>query len=100
MLGTELFVTSAMASVVGRGVFDRRTASVVLKSLVACALVVGVDRLTASIGWARLALDAAVYAIVIVATGAVRPSEIAGALRAALRYRRHSASPALAGDNG
>ena len=96
MLGTELFVTSAMVSFVGRGAFDRRTALVVAKSLAACALVVGMDRLAGSLGWARLALDGVVYVLVVVATGAVRPGEIAGAVRAALRSRSGPAEATLA----
>jgi O-antigen/teichoic acid export membrane protein len=90
MLGTELFVTSMMVSFVGRGAFDRRTVATVSKSLVACALVIGVDRLTMRIGWARLVLDAVVYLAVVVATGALRLAEIASVVRAALRRRAHA----------
>ena len=97
MLGTELFVTSAMAFFVGRGATDRRATFAVAKSLAACAVVVGLDRLAARIGWAawaRLGLDAVAYLLVVVATGALRPGEIAGALREALRGRSRAASSA------
>lgn len=88
MLGTEIFVTSAMASVVGRGAIDRQTLSMAAKSLAACALVLVVDRLSMRLGWARLALDAVVYAMVVIATGALRPGEIMGVVREAMRARK------------
>jgi O-antigen/teichoic acid export membrane protein len=99
-LGTELFVTATMISFVGRRAFDRRTLGAVGKSLAACAIVAGVDRLAGLLGWARLVLDAAVYLFVVVATGTLRVGEIAGVLRAALRDRAHPATPALARDDG
>ena len=67
MLGTELFVTTVMISVVGRRALDARTVGMIVKSLGACALVVVVDRMCGSLGWARLALDAGVYLFVVVA---------------------------------
>lgn len=88
MLGTEIVVTTAMASVVGKGAIDRQTLSMVAKSLGACALVLVVDRLSMRLGWARLALDAVVYAMVVIATGALRPGEIMGVVRDALRARK------------
>jgi O-antigen/teichoic acid export membrane protein len=94
MLGTEVFVTTAMVSFVGRGAFDRRTALVVAKSLGACAAALATDRLAAPVGWARLGLDAIVYVLVVVATGALRVGEIAGALKAALRDRSRAAPSA------
>jgi len=85
MLGTEVFVASAMISTVGRRAFDRGGLAVVVKSLAACAVAVVVDRLSAGLGWARLALDAAAYAACALATGAVNPREIADLLGAAAR---------------
>jgi hypothetical protein len=76
-----------MASLVGRGALDRRTAFAVGKSLAACAAVIAFDQLAAGIGWARLGLDAALYLIVVVATGALRPGEIRATLGAAIRGR-------------
>ena len=58
-------------------------------------IVVAVDRLTVGIGWARLILDAAVYLVVVVGSGALRAGEIAGVVKEALRGRaRLGASPA------
>ncbi len=94
MLGTELFVSSAMASFVGKGALDRRTVLAVAKTLGACAVVAAFDRLAARIGWPRLALDAILYVLVVVVTGALRPGEIAGTLRAALRARSQAAPSA------
>ena len=94
MLGTELFVTTAMVSLVGQGAFDRRTAFVVVKSLGACAVTLAADRFAAPVGWARLGLDAIIYVVVVVATGALRVGEIAGTLRAALRDRSRPAPSA------
>ena len=87
LLGTEVFVTSAMVSFVGRGALDRRTFATVAKSLAAGVVAVGVDRFAAPLGWTRLALAGVAYLIVVVATGALRPSEIAGVLTAALGHR-------------
>jgi O-antigen/teichoic acid export membrane protein len=87
MLGTEVFVTSAMVSCVGPRALDRRTLAAVAKSLAACAFVVAVDRLAAPLTWVRLALDAVAYLAVVVAAGALRLEEIAATLRAALGAR-------------
>jgi O-antigen/teichoic acid export membrane protein len=94
MLGTEVFVTTVMVSFVGQGAFDRRTAFVVVKSLGACAVTLAADRFVAPVGWARLGLDAIVYVLFVVATGALRVGEIAATLRAALRDRSRPAPSA------
>jgi O-antigen/teichoic acid export membrane protein len=92
-LGTELFVTAVMAWFVGRRAFDLRIAVAVGKSLTACALVVGVDRLAAPLGWARLGLDAIVYVTFVVITGTVRPEWVTIVLAAARRRRAPSGEP-------
>src|SRR5262249_39079842 len=79
-LGPALFGTAIMAWVVGRRALNRRGAVAVGKSLAACALVVGVDRLGAPLGWARLVIDAAVYLVFVMITGAVQPEWVAMAL--------------------
>ncbi len=91
MLGTEIFVTSAMFSVVGRNAFDRRTLTMLGKSLFACAVVLGVDRLLQPMAWARVMLDAATYLVIVLATGALRAREMLDVVRAAMRRQ-----PALA----
>lgn len=90
MLGTETFVTTCMISVVGREAFDRRALVMAGKSLLACALVVGLDHLARPLGWARLVLDAAAYLAIVLSTGALRAREIVGVIRAAIRRQEPS----------
>ena len=87
-LGTHVFAAGAMMAFVGREAFDRRTVRMVAKSLAACVVVVVVDRLTASLGWARLAVDALVYLSVVVATGALRMREMWRLVAEVIRARR------------
>jgi exopolysaccharide biosynthesis WecB/TagA/CpsF family protein len=96
-LGTELFVTAIMVWVVGRRAFDRRIAVAVGKSLVACAIVVGVDRLGAPVKWARLVIYAIVYVTFVMITGAVRPEWLTIALAAARRRRAPPGEPCCPG---
>lgn len=95
MLGTELFVTTAMVSVVGREAFDRGTFAMVGKTLAACALTVFVDRVAAGLGWARLLLDAMVYLAIVITTGALRIKDIAGVVAASLRRRGTLDAPSM-----
>ncbi len=87
MLGTEIFVTSAMATVVGREAFDRRTLLMLAKSLLACTVVLGIDRLLQPMAWGRLATDAAVYMAIVLGTGALRGREMLDVVRASMRSR-------------
>lgn len=93
MLVTETFVTSAMFAVVGREAFDRRTLTMLGKSLFACTVVVGIDQLLRPMGFGRLLVDAAVYLVIVLATGALRAREILGVVMAALHRE-----PALAAE--
>jgi O-antigen/teichoic acid export membrane protein len=93
MLGTEIFVTTTMASFVGRGALDRRTLAMIAKGLAAVAVAVAVDRAAAPLGWARLCLAAAAYLAVVVMTGALRLGDLAAGVQVALRRK----APALAG---
>jgi O-antigen/teichoic acid export membrane protein len=86
-LGTHVFAAVAMVAVVGRRAVDRPLVRMVAKSLAACLVVVVVDRLTASLGWARMAVDVIVYLAVVVATGALRLGETWRFATAALRAR-------------
>jgi O-antigen/teichoic acid export membrane protein len=96
LLGTEIFVTSLMLTRVGRGVVDRRNATVLVKSLAACGAVLLVDRVALPLGWWRLGVDAVVYLGVALATGALHIEEIAGVVKSALRARgaRRAQGPA------
>jgi O-antigen/teichoic acid export membrane protein len=87
-LGTHVFAAGAMIAFVGREAFDRRTLRMMTKSLVACGLVVVVDRLTVGIGFARLVVDVIVYLLVVVSTGALRPREMWTLVTSAVRQKR------------
>jgi O-antigen/teichoic acid export membrane protein len=87
-LGTHVFAAVAMVAFVGRGAISARTVRMVGKSLVACALVVLVDRLAAGIGGARIGVDVVVYLAVVVTTGALRPLELYRVAADAVRSRR------------
>jgi O-antigen/teichoic acid export membrane protein len=84
-LGTHVVAVIAMIAFVGREAFDQRTLRMVAKSLGACVLVVVVDRLSTSIGWARILVDAVVYLAVVVSTGALRTGEMWRIATAAIR---------------
>jgi O-antigen/teichoic acid export membrane protein len=81
MLGTEIFVTTCMLILVGKGAFDRRSVLAIAKSLAAYLVVSLVHTLLASLGPARLVLDAALYLAIVLATGAVRPREMVQVIR-------------------
>lgn len=87
MLGTEIFVSACMAVAIGRGAFDRRGMSTVLRSLLVYAVVVVVHVLLRPIGPVRLAIDAALYVALAVIVGALRPREMLSTLREALRRK-------------
>ncbi|MBI5543377.1 MAG: flippase, partial [Deltaproteobacteria bacterium] len=87
MVLTEALTTGRMMRVVGARAFDRRSVLAIAKSLVACAIAVGVDRLAVGLGHARLLLDVAAYLLVVVATGALPLQELVTFSRAALRHR-------------
>jgi O-antigen/teichoic acid export membrane protein len=81
MLGTEIFVTSIMFWLVGKGAFDRRSVSSIGKSLAAYAVVSFVHAMLAFLGPARLVIDGVLYATVVLWTGAVRPTEMVRVIR-------------------
>ncbi len=96
MLLTEALVVSIMLGRMGRRSVDRRTLVMLGKTLAVCALVVGLDTLLPS-GMRqvpRLLVEATVYVVLILATGAVKPSDIAGVVRLA-RQRGRPAPEAL-----
>jgi O-antigen/teichoic acid export membrane protein len=91
-VGTEVVVTSVMMYLVGRRAFDRRSLGMIAKTLCVCAVVVGVDRMFRGLGPFRLALDAIVYTVGVLGTGAVRLGETVEIVRSAL-HRRHGENP-------
>ena len=83
-VGTELVVTVVMIAAIGRGTFDRRSSTTLGKSVVACVAVVGLDFAIRPLGPARLVVDAVAYAILVVASGAVRMNDLVTVFRTAL----------------
>jgi O-antigen/teichoic acid export membrane protein len=86
-LGTHGFAAGAMIAIVGREAFNQRTVRMVTMSLVACVLVVVVDRLAASLGWKRIVVDLIVYLAVVLSTGALRTAELWSFAKAAIRKK-------------
>ncbi|MCU0693258.1 MAG: oligosaccharide flippase family protein [Polyangiaceae bacterium] len=84
MIVTELSVAVAFLVLLGGRSFDRRSAIVVLKSVGAVMVVIGIDWLMSGLGAARLLLDALAYGALVLATGAVRPKEVAELVRTSL----------------
>ncbi len=87
MLATEIFVTSCMLGLLGRGGFDRRSTLAIAKSVGAGALVIVLDRMLVGLGPPRLVVDAAVYTAFVLGTGAIRVREIVSVVKEALRRR-------------
>ena len=85
MLGTEIFVSACMAVAIGRDAFDRRSVSTVGRSLLVYGIVVVAHVLLRPLGPGRLAIDGALYLVLAVAFGAIRPREILSTVRQALR---------------
>ena len=95
MLGTETFVTASMIAVVGRRAFDRRIGMMLVKSFGACVLVVAIDHVTLSMGGMRHILEGVVYAVVVLAVGAIPTAEIAEVLGVAVARKRTQPQRAL-----
>jgi hypothetical protein len=74
-----------MALAIGRGAFDRRSISTVVRSLLVYAVVVVVHALLRPLGPARLAVDGALYLALAIGAGAIRPKELLSTVRQALR---------------
>lgn len=87
-VSTEVLVTAVMLHQIGRRAFDRANVSAGIKSLVAAAVVITADYAMHALGPIRIALDMLIYAVLIVATGAMRPKEILSTIRAAIAARR------------
>ena len=86
-LVTHVVAAGAMVAFAGRKAVNRHTVRMVAKSLLACVVVVVVDRVAASLGWVRLAVDAVVYLTLVVATGALRTGDMWRLVIAAVRSR-------------
>jgi O-antigen/teichoic acid export membrane protein len=86
----ELLTTGVMLRRMGRYAVDRRLISVVLRTLVTAGIVIGVDfalRTQPLNPWLRIAVDAALYIGVALATGSVRVSEAVTVVKLARAQR-------------
>jgi O-antigen/teichoic acid export membrane protein len=85
MLCTEIFVTASMGINIGRGALDRRGMGILARSLGACAIVVAAHVVLASLGPARLLIDAVLYVVLAIALGALHPKEMLATVLEAVR---------------
>jgi O-antigen/teichoic acid export membrane protein len=88
---TETVVLLGMFWRMGRTAFDARLVKMLVKTTLACAVVVALDRLVLQgLGYARLLVDAAVYAVLVTASGALSVKETVSFVRS-LRAQRAAA---------
>jgi O-antigen/teichoic acid export membrane protein len=90
LLLTEIGVTVALVAAVGRGAFDRSSRRSIGKSLLACALVIALDRALVRLGPARLGVDLAAYLALLFALGAVKLAEIRSLVQFVRAQRHHA----------
>ena len=93
MLGTELFVTSCMLTIVGRNTFDRRSAIAVAKALGAYVIVVAVHHALAPLGPARLCIDLVLYMAIALSSGALKLRAIVLTVRRSMHQKEGRADP-------
>jgi len=84
---TETFVTALMLMLLGRRAFDRRSATTLAKTALACLVVAAADHFMAGLGLARVAADALLYAGLVLALKAVRIGEVVDVIRLASRQK-------------
>jgi O-antigen/teichoic acid export membrane protein len=84
-LGTEIFVSTCMALAIGRGAFDRRSISTVVRSLLVYGVVAVAHALLRPLGPGRLMVDGVLYVALAIGVGALRPKEMLSTVRQALR---------------
>jgi O-antigen/teichoic acid export membrane protein len=73
---TESLVIITQMVLIGRRAFDRRSLSMIAKTLVACLVVLALDSRLHGWGWGRLLIDATLYLAMVVASRALRLGEI------------------------
>lgn len=76
LLVTEASVAIALTASVGREAFSRKSALTIAKAVLSCGAVVALDIALRPLGAVRLALDAALYAVLLFASGAVRLGQL------------------------
>ena len=79
---TEALVLGVLLSAMGRRVFDRRSVTLVVKSLAAALVAIAVDLSLRSWGPARLLVSAAVYVVLVFISGALPWREMVAFMRA------------------
>jgi O-antigen/teichoic acid export membrane protein len=87
MLCTEIFVVLCLAFLIGKNAMDRTTIATTARSLAAYGVVAVVHVLLARLGYIRLPIDVALYFVLVIASGTLRPKEMLAAIREALRNR-------------
>ncbi len=81
-VGTELLVLSVMFYRIGRVAYDARLGAMVMKTTVVCIVVMLLDRLVLyELGPVRLLIDGAVYALLVLLSGAVSVRESLSVVR-------------------
>jgi len=91
---TELYAAAALAWLIGRRGVDRRLVSTLARTGLVCAAVVVADRWLLPLGIWRLGVDGALYAVGVLATGAVRLGEVLALVRGVVG--RRGGAPAAA----
>ncbi|MCP3137197.1 exopolysaccharide biosynthesis flippase [Pyxidicoccus xibeiensis] len=83
----EVAVTISLFARMGRAAFDARLLSMVGKTAAVCLAIAALDQtVLAPLGpWVRLGIEAALYVVGVLATGAVRPGEVLQVVRLARR---------------
>jgi O-antigen/teichoic acid export membrane protein len=76
----ELVIVVVFLGFLGRSALDRRNVLATVKSLVACAAVIGIHRLAAPLGPVRLVLDALSYGVLAIVLGVLRPRDVIAVL--------------------
>jgi len=84
-VGTEAIVAFTYVWFLRKDILDARNVSSAVKSLAACGAVIAFHLVFRRLGAWRLPLDAGLYAVLVVATRAVRVSELVGLVRSTLR---------------
>jgi O-antigen/teichoic acid export membrane protein len=87
VVGMEMTVTTILFFTIGRAAFDRRSVTVIGRSLLVCAGVIALHLLLAPLGPWRLVADASAYVVLALAGGAVHLHDVK-AVVGHLRERR------------
>jgi hypothetical protein len=89
-VGTELLVLTVMFYRLGRVAFDARLAKTLIKTTLACGVVMVIDRFVIhELGAVRLLIDALIYVVLVLSSGAVSVKESLGLIKT-MRAQRSS----------